>query len=57
MVYRLYVDFEERISKREDVEARPFEVRLAFKEELGRLFSLLAPLTPTTVAAEAGEAK
>lgn len=55
-VYRLYVDFEERISKREGVEARPFDVRLEFKKELGRLFSLLAPLTPTTVAAEAGDA-
>ena len=43
MVYRMYVDFEERISKREDVEARPFEFRLEFKKELGRLFSLLAP--------------
>ena len=56
-VYRLYVDFEERISKREGVEARPFDVRLEFKKELGRLFSLLAPLTPTTVAAEAGDAQ
>ena len=55
-VYWLYVDFEERISKREGVEARPFDVRLEFKKELGRLFSLLAPLTPTTVAAEAGDA-
>lgn len=57
MVYRMYVDFEERISKREDVEARPFEVRLEFKKELGHLFSLLAPLTPKTATAEAGEAK
>ena len=56
-VYRLYVDFEERISKREGVEARPFDVRLEFKKELGRLFSLLAPLTPTTVATEAGDAQ
>ena len=48
MVYRMYVDFEERISKREDVEARPFEVRLEFKKELDHLFSLLAPLAPQT---------
>ena len=50
MVYRMYVDFEERISKREGVEARPFEVRLEFKKELGHLFSLLAPLAPQTNA-------